>query len=96
MLLHTDFYTDLYLNGDILIIAAAGNSGPANNVKSYPASYKAVVSVAAISSSNKVASFSQVNDQVEIAAPGVGITSTIPGGQNNEGAYATWSGTRYD
>lgn len=93
--LQSDFYTDIYLNKDVLIIAAAGNSGPTNNVKSYPASYKAVVSVAALDSNNDLAGFSQVNDQVEIAAPGVGVKSTIPGGQNNEGSYATWSGTRY-
>ena len=45
------------------------------------------MSVAATDSSDNKASFSQWNDQVEIAGPGVGVTSTIPGG------YATWSGT---
>ena len=87
-------YNELYLDQNILIIAAAGNSGPSNNVKSYPGSYTSVVSVAAIDSGDNLASFSQVNDQVEIAAPGVGVKSTIPGGQNNQGSYATWSGTK--
>ncbi|HEX5755324.1 MAG TPA: S8 family serine peptidase, partial [Arenimonas sp.] len=40
--------------------------------------YDSVMSVAAIDSANALASFSQRNDQVEIAAPGVGILSTYP------------------
>ncbi len=74
------------LDAGILSIAAAGNSGNSN--KSYPASYDAVMSVAAVDSSEKVASFSQYNNQVEIAAPGVSVKSTLP---NNR--YAAWSGT---
>lgn len=60
----------------VLSIAAAGNSG--NSTLSYPASYSSVMSVAAINSNNVVASFSQYNSQVEIAAPGVGVLSTYP------------------
>ena len=45
------------------------------------------MSVAATDISDNKAGFSQWNDQVEIAGPGVGVKSTIPGG------YATWSGT---
>jgi subtilisin family serine protease len=69
----------------ILSITAAGNDGDTSF--SYPASYSSVISVAAIDSSKVVASFSQRNNQVDIAAPGVGISSTIPGG------YASWQGT---
>jgi serine protease len=58
----------------VLAIAAAGNDG--NNRMSYPASYASVVSVAAIDSNKVVADFSQHNSQVDIAAPGVGVTST--------------------
>jgi hypothetical protein len=80
------FYTDLYKNRNILIVAAAGNSG--NTARSYPASYGAVMSVGAMTQSLKRSSFSQFNDQVEIMAPGSSIKSTIP---NNK--YATWDGT---
>jgi len=45
------------------------------------------MSVAAIVSSKVVASFSQRNSQVDIAAPGVRIRSTISGG------YASCDGT---
>jgi serine protease len=60
----------------ILSIAAAGNAG--NTTMSYPASYSSVMSVAAIDANKALASFSQRNSQVEIAAPGVGVLSTYP------------------
>ncbi len=63
-------------NAGILSIAAAGNAG--NTSMSYPASYSSVMSVAAIDSNKALASFSQRNSQVEIAAPGVGVLSTVP------------------
>jgi serine protease len=66
----------LYNTGNVLSIAAAGNAG--NTSLSYPASYASVMSVAAIDSNKALASFSQRNAQVEIAAPGVGILSTMP------------------
>lgn len=65
----------LYEQG-ILSVASAGNDE--NDKYSYPASYDSVISVAAIDSSYTVASFSQFNDQVELAAPGVGVLSTVP------------------
>jgi subtilisin family serine protease len=60
----------------VLSIAAAGNDGSTR--KSYPASYPSVISVAAVDSNKVVASFSQKNDAVELAAPGVGVLSTTP------------------
>merc|ERR1711983_738334 len=80
-----EFYTKLYNDG-ILFVAAAGNGGSSS--KLYPASYPALMSVAAIDSSKNKASFSQYNDQVEIAAPGVSVKSTLP-----DDKYASWSGT---
>lgn len=77
----TNFY-----NGGMLLVAAAGNGG--NTALSYPASYDAVVSVAAVDSNRNLASFSQRNAQVEIAGPGVGVNSTW-----NNGGYNSISGT---
>jgi len=68
-------FDNLYANG-ILHVAAAGNDG--NTRKSYPASYDSVISVAAVDSYLDRASFSQQNGQVELAAPGVGVLSTVP------------------
>ncbi|MGB4594412.1 MAG: S8 family serine peptidase [Anaerolineaceae bacterium] len=60
----------------VLSIAAAGNEG--TSALSYPASYTSVVSVAAIDVNKVVADFSQYNSQVELAAPGVAVLSTLP------------------
>ncbi|MCY7296225.1 S8 family serine peptidase [Alteromonas sp. a30] len=75
-----------FVDDNMMLIAAAGNDG--NSSLSYPASYDAVMSVAAVDSSANVASFSQYNSQVEIAAPGVAVNSTLPGD-----TYASWNGT---
>jgi len=69
----------------VLVIAAAGNDN--NNVPFYPASYSSVISVAATDLSNNKASFSNYNSYVDVAAPGVGIYSTVHNG------YASWAGT---
>ncbi len=68
-------FDSLYSAG-ILSIAAAGNDG--TTADNYPASYSSVVSVAAIDSNRNWADFSQFNNQVELAAPGVSVLSTVP------------------
>ena len=77
----------------VIFVAAAGNDGLDNEeYPTYPASFDAsnIVSVAAIDpKSNKLASFSNFGKRtVDIAAPGVDILSTYPGG-----GYAFMSGT---
>jgi serine protease len=76
-------------NAGVLSIAAAGNAG--NTRRSYPASYSSVVSVAAVDSNKNHASFSQRNSDVELAAPGVSVLSTVPW----QGAHITVDGVRY-
>ena len=68
-------FSNAYSAG-VLSIAAAGNDG--TSAYSYPASYDSVMSVAAIDANKVVADFSQYNSAVEIAAPGVGVLSTLP------------------
>lgn len=68
-------FDTLFSNG-VLSIAAAGNEG--TTALEYPAGYASVVSVAAIDESKVVADFSQKNTDVELAAPGVGVLSTVP------------------
>ena len=77
---------DQFNDAGILLVAAAGNDG--NSTLSYPASYDAVMSVAAVDSSENHASYSQYNNQVEIAGPGSAVYSTYP-----TNTYATLSGT---
>ncbi|MFN7950173.1 MAG: S8 family serine peptidase [bacterium] len=73
---------DNALANNVLPIAAAGNDG--NSRKSYPAAYDSVMSVAAVDSALAHASFSQFNDDVEIAGPGVAVRSTVPKAQGSE------------
>jgi serine protease len=91
-------FADLFTIDNILSVAAAGNSG--NTLQGtdleYPASYGSVVSVAAIDSNKVVASFSQRNNQVDIAAPGVTVLSTIPMGTGIEGGTLDVSGVSYN
>jgi len=67
-------FNNAWTNG-VINVAAAGNGG--NSQSSYPASYANVISVAAVDSNKNIASFSQFNAAVDIAAPGVGVVSTV-------------------
>lgn len=75
-------------NAGIVIVVAAGNSGPGDNTVNYPAKYPEVIAVSATDSANAIASFSSRGPEVDLAAPGVSIYSTYKGG-----TYATLSGT---
>lgn len=92
-------------NADILFIAAAGNNSSDIDASAYypasystltpqgsgnaPASYEGVISVASITSSGALSSFSNYGaTRVDIAAPGSGIYSTLPGD-----TYGSYNGT---
>jgi subtilisin len=64
----------------LLLVAAAGNTGPGSGTVGYPAKYANVIAVSAIDSSNVIASFSSRGPEVELCAPGVSVRSTLPGG----------------
>jgi len=66
---------DAHTLHNALSVAAAGNDGDATF--SYPASYDSVVSVAAVDADEAVTDFSQYNAQVEVAAPGKHVLSTV-------------------
>ena len=76
----------------ILFVTAAGNDGGNGDRRAnYPANedLDAVITVTATNRSNKLPSFATFRPvHVDLAAPGVAIRSTIPGG-----GYATYSGT---
>jgi subtilisin family serine protease len=74
----------------VIIVAAAGNDG-SNAVLEYPAAETSTHGLAAVGASAanaRRANFSNYGSWVRFAAPGDGITSSIPGG-----GYGTWSGT---
>ena len=76
----------------VLFISAAGNDGTNNDVlPHYPSNDtgSGVISVAATTRTNSLASFSNYGiDSVDLAAPGASIYSTTPGN-----SYDTYSGT---
>jgi len=72
----------------VVVVAAAGNSGPYANSVGYPAKFAGVIAVSATDSSNIIASFSSRGSQVDLAAPGVSVYSTY-----KRQSYATLSGT---
>ncbi len=67
----------------ILTVAAAGNDGASptdGTLPSFPAAYAGVVAVAALDENRDIAGFSQRYPEVELAAPGVAVRSTVPRG----------------
>jgi subtilisin family serine protease len=75
-------------NAGIVVVAAAGNSGPGDNTVIYPAKYPEAIAVSATDQNNQIASWSSRGPEVDLAAPGVSIYSTYKGT-----GYATLSGT---
>lgn len=70
----------------VLIVAASGNESQA--MSNYPAGFKNVVSVAATTTSDTKAFYSNYGATIDIAAPGSSIISTMP-----KGKYGKMSGT---
>ncbi len=60
----------------VIVIAAAGNSGDQGNPVMYPAGFDNVISVAAIGEDEKYTFFSEYNDKVDVAAPGMFVYTT--------------------
>jgi len=69
----------------IVMVAAAGNDG--DQQLHYPAAYPEVISVGATDQNDEKASFSNYGNTIDVMAPGVGIYSTLPEGNNTYGNY---------
>ena len=75
----------------VLHIAAAGNSGTcagSTDTVGYPAKFASVVAVAATQQNDTRPCFSSTGPDVELAAPGVNILSTV-----RNGGYSAFNGT---
>lgn len=59
-----------------VVVAAMGNDGI--NEKSFPAAFPGVIAVGASDARDAIADFSQWGNWISVAAPGVGILSTMP------------------
>ncbi|MFC7796542.1 type VII secretion-associated serine protease mycosin [Streptomyces cinereoruber] len=65
----------------VVVVASAGNDGMDGTLKNtYPAAFPGVLAVASSDRNNERAAFSQSGTFVGVAAPGVDIVSTVPGG----------------
>ncbi|MFZ5933138.1 MAG: S8 family peptidase [Patescibacteria group bacterium] len=91
---------DYAVGKGVLIVAAAGNSGPADNSINYPGAYYKVVAVGATSSTDAITNWSSRGNNyattaylveerdIEFAAPGLTVESTW-----RDGCYKVLSGT---
>ncbi len=70
-----DAVQNAYSKG-LLLVASAGNNGPADGTVGYPAAFPSVMAIGAIDYGNQVPSWSSRGTQIDLAAPGVGINTT--------------------
>ncbi|HEX3723666.1 MAG TPA: S8 family serine peptidase, partial [Nitrolancea sp.] len=75
---------------NVLVVTAAGNE--ANEVPTYPAAASTVLAVSATDQTNALASFSSYGPYIDIAAPGVDVTSSWWSASGGDG-YTTASGS---
>ena len=73
----------------VVIIAAAGNAGESGNEPSYPGAYakdiEGLIAVGAVDFQRRRAAYSNVNDYVEIAAPGGDLQVDLNGDGYSDG-----------
>ena len=81
----------------IIPVAAAGNEFADGNPLEFPASLPHVVTVAATTPDDSSAWFSNVNDAIDISAPGVGILTAVPKTLDGTGqdGYEALDGTSF-
>jgi thermitase len=65
----------------IVLVAAAGNEQGVGNPIIYPAAYPNVIAVGATGNTDTLTGFSSTGDYLDLAAPGVGLWTTLPGGR---------------
>jgi subtilase family protein len=81
---------------NIVVVAAMGNEYDEGDPIEFPAAYRDVLAVGAISSQLRRASFSNTGRHIWVVAPGVDILSTVPlktSPYRKETNYASWNGT---
>ncbi len=84
---YIDDNIDYAIKKGVVVVAAAGNDGY-NTAYFCPAHLTKAVVVAAVDKNDQRALFSNYGDSVDVAAPGVGVVSCVPGG-----GYKSLNGT---
>lgn len=67
---------DAALANGVLLVAAAGNQ--ASGTTRFPAGFSSVMAISAVDSESSFASFSNFGPHISVAAPGVGVQSSVP------------------
>jgi type VII secretion-associated serine protease mycosin len=75
----------------VLLVAASGNARQRGNAVVYPAGYPEVLAVGGTGNTDNITGFSNTGDHVDIAAPSVGLWTTIIG----EREYGPPNGTSF-
>jgi thermitase len=65
----------------VVMVAASGNERQEGNPVNYPAAFEQVLAVGATGNTDVITDFSNTGDYVDLTAPGVGLWTTLPGGQ---------------
>jgi subtilisin family serine protease len=84
-------YNQITQNGTLIVVASGNDSA---KQLSFPGRYQTVLSVGAVDSSNRLASFSNTGAQLDIVGPGVDNLSSFPQGQGRDAAVSA-GGTNY-
>ena len=66
------------LRRNVVLVAPAGDDGQGPGLVDYPAAYRGVIAVGAVSRNGRVAPFSSRHSYVSLAAPGVGLAAAVP------------------
>ncbi len=86
------------IDAGVTVVAAMGNEFKEDNPIEFPGAYPGVIAVGAVGRTRRRASFSNTGAHISIAAPGIGIVSTLPlkasaARSADETRYASWDGT---
>jgi serine protease len=76
------------LSRGVSVVVSAGNAGLDGDPVEWPAATPGVIAVGAVDIAGTRPGWSSSGPHLAVAAPGVGILSTVPGG-----SYQSWSGT---
>ena len=67
-------------DNDVVIVCSAGNRGPCTDCVNFPARHPDVIAVSNITINDALATTSRQGPEIDLGAPGAGVTSTALGG----------------
>ena len=78
-----------------LVVAAAGNAGLTGNPQTFPAEYPHVLTVGASDQADQAAAFSTIGHGIDVSAPGVSISASVPFSHDPSGTSTGLAGTSF-